>query len=275
MKPMSALSSAIAALVMAVGILSTPANAATHGTEPVQVDDALAPCVAKAVEQRIQQWTCTADGLYVQRDADGKVQYDSTGKVALDFHEMKAPGYQPSTERLSPAQAQRLLAPESAEAVADEYDTWCENGTICQRLITDYIAETKGNAAYGDLSGAIGAYDVILRTNLNGRQANNTVNIYHDGGPSLGFTDASIDCFEMRPFTTSLPCGESPLLPFTVTSSGRHYDSGLKYGNYLKNANPYLTEFSYSFLPAGYNMYIPPSLINPEFKCPSSGNCRY
>lgn len=275
MKPISALSSAIAAVILAAGIVSAPANAAAQGTKPVQVNDALTPCVTTAVEQKIQQWTCTAEGLYVQRDANGSVQHDSTGKATLDFHEMKAPGYHRSTERVSPAQAERLLAPESAAALADEYDTWCENGSICERLITDYIAETKGNAAYGDQNGAIGAYDVILRTNLNGRQANNTVTFYHDAGPSLGFTNASIGCYEMRPFTTSLSCGEVALLPFTVTASSRRYTSGLKYGNYLAHANPYLTDVSYEFLPSGYNMYIPPSLINKEFNCPASGNCRY
>ncbi|MFC8411765.1 hypothetical protein [Arthrobacter sp. NPDC057259] len=159
--------------------------------------------------------------------------------------------------------------------IADEYDTWCENGSICQRLITDYIAETKGNAAYGDQNGAIGAYDIIIRTNLNGRQANNTVTLYHDAGPALGFTEAAIECFEMRPWTTSNPCGSVPLPPFSISASNWRYSSGLKYGNYLANENPYLVEVSYSFLPAGYNLYIPPPLTNIEFSCPSSGNCSF
>ena len=275
MKPISSLLSAIAALILSAGIVSAPASAAAQETKPVQVEDALMPCVNQAVAQGIQQWTCTAEGLYVQRDATGKVKHDSKGKVALDFHEMKAPGYQKVTERLSPAEAERLLAPKSAAALADEYDTWCDYGSICPRLVNDYIFETKGNAAYGDQNGAIGAYDIILRTNLNGRQANNTLHIYHDSGPSLGFADTWLNCFEMRPFSTSLSCGEVPLLPFTVTASSRHYTSGLKYGNYLANANQYMTTVSYSFLPAGYNMYIPPSLYNPEFTCPTSGNCKY
>lgn len=28
--------------------------------------------------------------------------------------------------------------------------TWCENGTICNEKVSDYIAWTKGNSAYGD-----------------------------------------------------------------------------------------------------------------------------
>lgn len=275
MRLVSVLSSAAAALILSVGIVSAPANATVQISDGIHVDDALELCVATAVEQKIQQWTCTAEGLYVQRDASGKVKRDSDGKSSLEFHEMKSLGYREPTEKVSPSKAESLLAPVSAAALADEYDTWCENGTICDRLINDYIAETKGNAAYGNQNGAIGAYDVILRTNLNGRQANNTVTIYHDAGPSLGFTNNTIYCFEVPIGVFAQPCGETPPVSFTVSQSNRKYSSGLKYGNYLANANPYLTQVRTSFLPAGYNMYEAAPLTNKTFNCPKSGNCRY
>ena len=48
---------------------------------------------------------------------------------------------------------------------ADDYDSWRENGTVCGRQISEYIAEVKGNGAYGDATGVIGALDFIVGRN--------------------------------------------------------------------------------------------------------------
>jgi hypothetical protein len=93
---------------------------------------------------------CTPAGLtFLTRDANGRLTRAFT-----------------AVEPAVPARMERG----TVGVLADDYDSWCENGSICTRNVTLFISETKGNAAYGDLTGVIGTFDVVLRTNLNGRQ---------------------------------------------------------------------------------------------------------
>ena len=54
-----------------------------------------------------------------------------------------------------------------AQSSGDFYDNWCENASVCGRQISSYIAEVKGNGAYGNLYGAIGGFDYVVRQNFN------------------------------------------------------------------------------------------------------------
>lgn len=65
---------------------------------------------------------------------------------------------------------------------------------MCTRKITDYVSETKGNAAYGDADGVIGSFDVVLRTNLNGRQPQWVGSLIKDSGPPIDFINVFINC---------------------------------------------------------------------------------
>ncbi|MCO1339385.1 hypothetical protein BJH93_10855 [Kocuria polaris] len=148
----------------------------------------------------------------------------------------------------------------------DHYDTWCETGTICKRKISSYIYDVKGNGAYGNEKGAIGSYDVIVRTNLNGRQATWTVTRIWDSGPSLKFTSSYQRCWEQRAALSPRSCGAHSLTGVTL-SSGTYRNVKKIKGNYLKNSNNYKGIFSTKFTPKGYSTYTASNLDTGTFNC--------
>jgi hypothetical protein len=208
-----------------------------------------------ALKQKAQQWVCNAEGLTVTKDAAGQTVNTFTAKKSTDYTATAT-----TTNGL---------------AVLDDYDSWCEFGTVCHRKISNYIAETKGNAAYGDQSGVIGNYDAILRTNLNGRQGQWRSTVIWDNGPALTFSSTQVQCVEDS--WAPIICGNHGLPNATVTTyspTWRH-DYGVIYGNLLNNADPYHAAFQTIFTPAGYPAYRAANLASMSFTCPSSGNCYF
>ncbi|MBB4752475.1 hypothetical protein [Actinoplanes lobatus] len=84
-----------------------------------------------AVKTRTSQWVCTAAGLTA-------MQRTPSGALTTAFT--------PVAPAVSPQQT-------DVGVLADDYDTWCENASTCRRKLSAYIAETKGNAAYGNSQG--------------------------------------------------------------------------------------------------------------------------
>ncbi|MFB9601456.1 hypothetical protein ACFFTQ_00500 [Streptomyces roseofulvus] len=74
---------------------------------------------------------------------------------------------------------------EAAAPGADDYDTWCENGTICSRKINDHTAEVKGNGAYGDSKGVIGSFDLVYRQSFDGNHPRWRTLLDWDSGPEI------------------------------------------------------------------------------------------
>ena len=113
-------------------------------------------CIHAATARQLAQWVCLGGTLQYTDLVAGRQSQPAirTEQIASDPVMLEDP----------PPPANGAVAP------TDDYDTWCEFGSVCHRAISDYIAETKGNAGYGNSRGAIGSFDVILRTNLNGRQ---------------------------------------------------------------------------------------------------------
>jgi hypothetical protein len=241
-----------AALVM--GGLSVPAGAqasAAASTQHTTEADtaALEPCVEAAKKTGATAWTCTPTGLTIAMDAAGN-----------------------PSGAFTPIAAAVPARVEGPVGTLDDYDTWCENGSICHRTIGDYTGETKGNAAYGNSQGVIGTFDVVLRTNLNGRQAQWKVTLIRDSGPTLQFSNVRVNCWEEIAAWPDNSCGTHTAgSPFV---SGR-WNSGLVYGNRLANSNEYYGAINGSFTPTGRPAYTMGTLESRYFNCYGTGNCYF
>lgn len=186
------------------GPLASPLNAPAGSTES---------CVQAALTRKIAEWTCLGPIL----------SHDGTREqISLD----------PAIGN----RMQRQMAPMDEPEEND--DTWCEFGSVCTNNINSYASKTKGNTAYGDGDGVIGTYDVILETNLNGRQAEWTVTIYRDTGPELVFTNQWVNCFEQVSNWPDSVCG-SHEVPDAYLSDYRSWTSPTLRGNYLSDSSTY------------------------------------
>lgn len=155
--------------VVAALALSLVGAGPAAAQEPAKLDrvaEIFAPCIKLAAESKAPAWTCTAAGLTVtRRDANGK-----------------------ATQSLTPV-APLTSGTGSASALADDYDSWCEDQAVCHRnpFGDKFLEETKGNAAYGNGPTLIGSFDIVIRTNLNGRQAQWRETFIWDSGPGVSF----------------------------------------------------------------------------------------
>ncbi|HKD97326.1 MAG TPA: hypothetical protein VKB69_06935 [Micromonosporaceae bacterium] len=142
---------------------SGPSKADWHPADPGTADGkGLAACIAAAKAERPSTWFCMGGDLTTTTVKGGKVTTD-TRTVATDFRD--------TTGEVRP--------------FIDDYDSWCENGSICGRQISAYIAEVKGNGAYGDIHGVIGTVDFIIRQAFNGQYPRWRTVIIWDSGPVI------------------------------------------------------------------------------------------
>jgi hypothetical protein len=148
----------------------------------------------------------------------------------------------------------------------DDYDTWCEYGSICHRLITDYIEETKGNAAWGDQDGVEGSYDAIVKTELKGRIAYSTVTLIWDTGPSLQFGGTYLQCTDDAGIPYS--CGTSELPDARIGIAGFRHRFDTVAGNRLRNADSYHSSLHTAFTPNGYGQQTTSPLSTLSWQCP-------
>ena len=132
---------------------------------------------------------------------------------------------------------------------SDPDDSWCENASICHSDISDYISKTKGNAAYGNQNGVIGTFDVVLRTNLNGRQPRYTVKYIRDTGPTLTIK-GTVNCVKDQVFDGT--CGHYSVGTRTVSSK---YTSGLINADRIANDKPdnYFSTITGTLTAKGYS----------------------
>jgi len=237
--------------MLSLGISGTTL-AAPVGESPGQPTP-LESCTNEAVRREIQSWVCIGDYLV---EMSGN---EPTHMV-------------PHGERSSSV---RVISTSARQQGQDDYDTWCENGDVCSRKISTFISETKGNGAYGNASGRIGRFDVILKTNLNGRSPRWAISFIHDEGPSLNLDNPQVQCFEDVVFFPDSDCGLYPSDRNPRIGPGaRRWDSQLLNGVPLKDENDYSAEVYARFTPDGH----PPQTIAPlrsaNFNCPSGeANC--
>jgi hypothetical protein len=172
----------------------------------------------------------------------------------------------------TPTQKQQLRQYSPAD---DDYDTWCEYGTICHRLISDYVEETKGNAAWGDDEGVEGSYDAIVKTELKGRIAYSTVTLIWDTGPSLDFSETYLQCTDDAPFPYSCGTSDLPNTRIGIANFRNTFDTVA--GNRLRNADSYHSSFHTVFTPDGYGEQTTSPLSTLSWQCPpdTNDNCYF
>lgn len=225
----------------------------------IHVEPALRNCVSYAVKHALEQWVCTGSGVtYESKDASGKTRQRFVAIVQ-------------SRPRLS--QGVTIKA-------SDDYDSWCEYSGVCHRKISNYIEEVKGNAAYGNQNGAIGSFDIVVRTNLNGRQAQWRVTYIWDSGPSIKFEHPQISCWDKEPITgVWYGCGSyvvsnGSTAPKVSPSSWR-WNSSWLYSARLERDDTYHGAHDTYFVPSGYPRYAASVLNTGDFNCFSNGTCKF
>lgn len=246
---------------LALTMVSTSASA---DSSPNDLDiRLLAACEAVAEENSAVRWFCL----------DGKLTY-----VTLD--DVRA-ARGPSVAVLPPvpasAQPSTSDDDQAAAAAADDYDSWCETGSVCTRYPNGYISETKGNAAYGNQNGAIGSFDIILKVYLNGRQPQWITKFDHDTGPSLNFSNMYVNCVKDQTFDGS--CGHHLIGgdgAFAISPyPNNRYNAPTIYNNVLTQSDDYFGTITGRFTPTGYGLYTMGTLRSPNFNCFGTGNCYF
>jgi len=156
----------------------------------------------------------------------------------------------------------------ATEPEPTNFDTYCEHTAICTRYRSAYISWTKANASYGNSSGGIGSFDIVLRTNLNGRQMRWRTEFWHDSGPALRFENVFIYCREDNTGPDS-NCGSHGADggdgDFYIGTGS--YRSGFINGNRLNDSNDYYATISGYFFPSGYPRYIITTVRSAQVNC--------
>jgi len=170
------------------------------------------------------------------------------------------------TTVVAPATAERSSA-ENVIAQADDDDYWCEIGGECHRRINDYVSETEGRVVFGNRSGALGSYDALIRTNLNGAQPQWRVSVIHQWGRSVYVNWLNLNCREDN-FLRDSNCGVyRALTGVRITSRFDRKDSGWIYGNRLNDDNEYYAFTSGVYTPSRGPAMTMPKVRTESYKC--------
>jgi len=248
----SATASASADATVAVGVRGQVAAA-----------DANAACIHQAMVAKAASWTCFGDVLTTA----GR---DANGKDVVTQHAVAAPAPRITTS------ATRVAA---AAASSDDYDSWCENGTICGRKISDYIAEVKGNGAYGDANGVIGAVDVIVRQAFDGPWPRWRGLLIWDAGPAITTSSYQINC-RINVTGPDGHCGGTQLYFGTISSGNWRswYPSSTSYtynSERLKGGTYYHEDAFGSFHASGHSQTFYYGTLHTGRWRYCSSNCKY
>jgi len=225
----------------------------------------LVSCVERAKLERPDSWTCLGGELTAaRRGPDGIERVSST--VVLDDYQ--------TTPALP-----RAAGAEDPTTLADDYDSWCESGSVCGRQISPYIAEVKGNGAYGDSRGVIGAFDFIVRQSFNGPYPAWRALLIWDYGPTIVpntfYTNCRVNVTGPDGF-----CGENPMYFGNVSQAQRRnwWPSSTGYdqnGTRLSGNTNYHDDSYGSFHAAGYGQTFHASTIHTGRWNSCSRNCKY
>jgi len=174
----------------------------------------LTSCLEQARRERPAAWVCVGDEL--QTD----VAVPDASPLAV------------STVDTS------LLSSPVALAAGDDYDTWCEFGSAqCSRRISPYIAEVKGNAVYGNASGAVGEFDEILRQDFNGPSPRWRLTLIWEWGASISPQMFTISCRRVVAYLPDAMCGQVGAYPLNISSASRRTSFPSATG-YVQNPSP-------------------------------------
>lgn len=246
------------ATALILGAAAPAAGDAAAGAEGVSAEEA---CVKAAIDRSLESWTCLGGTLsyFDEREAKAK------GEPVIVSEEI-AP-----TEVIIPDSSGALISPMST---SDPDNYWCEQGTICHSVSTDYKSKTKGNVAWGNTNGVSGTFDVVLLTNLNGRSAQAQVKLFRDSGASLRFTNLAIECNHAG---NLFGCGSKFADKgdgIVVVSSS--WIGPTVQGNLLNQTGKYNNRVTGRVTPTGAPVLPMPDLVGKQFDCPSGGGvCKF
>lgn len=243
--------SALGALAFTLGSL-VPAS----GAQPT--GSAQGDCVDVALERALDAWSCLGGQLSYERVEAGGDSVTVREQITMTsaVTDRTISGAQSSAGTVAP-----LATPNGSD------DWWCESGQPICTTKNDYQSKTKGNVAYGNSSGVVGTYDIVISSNLNGRSSKATVQLYRDSGPSLTFSDLRIVCDHVG---NAFGCGSK----YADKGDGRVYVSKKWIGpevsgNKLAQTGRYNDRVTGKVTPAGAPVLIMPSLAGAKFDCKS------
>jgi hypothetical protein len=246
----------------------------TYGSGP-----ALLACVEAAHQQKAETWTCVGGDLTTTtRETDGRPR-TQTRTFATD-PAGPVPGDPPRGSQAAAKNGGNI------GILEDDYDDWCENGSVCGRQISTFIAEVKGNAAYGDITGVIGAFDFVVRQEFNGPWPRWHSVLIWDYGPTLIPLDFAIDCrinLDNQPDdycgTNAVYFGNVSPPPGTWRSDWPPSETGLMTNEQRLVGNTRYHDDAYgTFSADGYydrTWGAPPIHTGRWYRCASSVGCQY
>lgn len=117
-------------------------------------------CVQLAKKLTDGPWSCVGDSLTYRADDRGRSQWTT---IALPHG-----GLASSVEQRRDGDSVATSPNDIGDDIGDDYDYWCENKASCTRFITQFIAEIKGNVAYGQGAEVWGNFDIVWRQNFDG-----------------------------------------------------------------------------------------------------------
>lgn len=137
----------------------------TLTTAPISyADPSPDPCVDVAVKLDTSQWVCVGTNLsYIAEDGT--------------WIEREVP------DPISSVDPESLS--ESTDSHTSDYDSWCETKSTCSRYWSQYIAEIKANAAFGNRDRVLGRFDVVWRQNFDGPYNRYRLSLYWDSGSAV------------------------------------------------------------------------------------------
>lgn len=168
----------------------------------------LAACVDAAQTRNLKAWTCMGGTL-------STAEFDTSGELLSANNDVEIVP--------TPIVFERPSGLGVSAQYGDDIDTWCENGSVCGRKISSYIAEVKGNGAWGDQTGARGAFDQVLRQAFDGPYPRWRATLIWDSGPAVNGYNWHIKCRQERTGPDGT-CGDRDWDPVSVSSSKKRTD---------------------------------------------------
>jgi hypothetical protein len=160
---------------------------------------------------------------------------------------------------------------EDPASAVNEDDSWCV-GNICHYRRSDYSADSRADAAYGNQDGVTGTLTVQVHTNLNGRSAQWIISLAWTTGPAIKYVGMTLACREDRNNLPDGTCGSSGFKP-SIGPTAVSWKSRVIQGEKLKNSAPYYAELSGAF-DAGGSRWGMETLRTATFNCLGGDNDR-
>lgn len=257
-------------------MLATPTAVASDPMEDPSTP--VGACVEEADIENLGQWLCVGPSLYELTETGQTrlvdvIAQDSEVPVTMDQAVnavFRPAAHSTRTSLLGSASDRGTVLP------TDAVETWCENGTICYRVVSDYIGQVKGNAAYGNMSGGIGTFDIVLNTNINGSSPRFRGIFDWDSGPKINFSNVKHNLIRTSDGSnrwSDYVDGTSGNGAFAISSSDTRDTGPLMNAPPQRNSYRYRGELTGRFDTSQTSMMNVAPLKGNKFTCHGSSGC--